>query len=455
MKQSDLKTQLKKAFQEEIDPLHNGKELDIKQKLMEKINKYESEQEEAYLLKKLRRFYRPANTVSKAQIKSTVMTFVKTIDPEESKDYSEVFVLYMRKTLASSFAFILLFTLIIGPFQTLGPADVIPAAKAVFLECDGNVFLNGNLCKSGDLSIVEPGDDIITKDSSTAIIFYPNYKIVRLDNDTEAVIDENNVENLFIETGSVWLNSPAELGNDSLKVSTPILKAKIPQGSVGVTSIKNTTKFFTTTAAVEVQIENKVGSTEMITIPPQKNMVIRKNRRNALVRETRPDEKKMEWVMDNSMKDKQYIEVVKERAVDDSKDVAGVIPGTFRNYFSNIANQTINALTWNQESRLEMSLSDLDKTFAVILVYLKEGDQTTAIESFEVYREKIVSLLVEESDIMPLENSGDQESKVVKMLQKHNRLVSLFSQEDSEYLLKDYLQQLSLEINQETETEES
>lgn len=448
MRQSDFTDQLKTALQSTKVVSHAQLRRSGKESLMATIKEMSEQKQGKLMLAKLAKYYQPAKKSTRAEIKASVMSYIHELEQENAqRSFGNILVAFTRKSLATSFAFILVFTLVIGPFQTLGPVNVFPVAQAVLIQCFGTVYLNGHACSNGQLSVVSPGDDIKTSERATATIFYPDYKLVRLDKNTELVFADLSMEQIIVESGSVWLNSPSDSGDSSLKVATPILLAKVPKGAVGLTTKKNTTHFYTTTAAVDVQIDSRIGSTELITIPPEKSVVISQNRRNALVREIVPTAPNVDWVQSNRSMDESYIEVAKERTVDETKDLAGIVPGSIRNYISKLASTAHKSLTWDDDNRLALQLSELEKIFVEVLVVLREGDQTTAMKSFEVYHDKFISLLQQESDIMPQEISGKNENKVVKLFERHNRLVSLFSLDDNEYLLKIALQDLSTEVN--------
>ena len=448
MDQKSLTDQLQKLFLSHQAPsMSSWKMKARKAQLLQQIQKMEVERTEELMMSRLQKFYKGYNELQKSTVKQMVLNQIRQEDMVSATDsLLAQLLLFSRKGLAMSFAFLLVFTTFLGPFQTLKPLRMVELSQAAYLECSGKVYLNGELCSTESLTQVDPGDAIRTDMNSLATLFYSDYTVVRLNDSTWASLDPLDRSQIHLVQGNVWLHSPGEAGQDPFRVGTSVLRAKVPQGAAGVSARGTTTQLFTTTAAVEVQIDNAPGTTELMTLAPDKQLTIRKTTAKARIKEAPLGDTAPEWVQNNRLKDEKYIELVKQKTFESTLAGAGRLPGNFQDYLQKITQSARTVLTWDQQARLHRQLTELDELFSESLVLLEKGDITTAESTFKAYQQKFTSLLAQKSDTIRLEISAAETESFGQLLRYHARLVSPYSPEDSQYLLKQAIEQVALEF---------
>jgi len=450
MDQKILTKQLQKFFSSHRAPSLSSKKMGAaKADFMMEIESLQEERMNDLVVSRLKKYYKGTNDVRKSEVKKMVMESIRIDDMLSTTDaFVATFLMYARKGFAMTFAFLLVFTTFLGPFQTLQPLRIVSLTQAAFLECDGNVYLNGLLCSTDEMIQVNPGDEISTGSDSLATLFYSDYTVVRLNDSSRAILDVNDKSQIHLAEGNVWLHSPGEIGKGSFKVDTSVLRAKVPQGAAGVSTRGAMTQLYTTTAAVEVQIQNSPGTTELMTIAPENQLVIRKAKAKARVQQSSTGGRIPEWVKNNQQKDLEYLEVVKQKTLENTVAGAGVLPGTFQDALSKITQNARTVLTWDQQVRLQRQLVELDELFSESLVLFQKGDITTAQSTFKAYQQKFVSLVGQKSDTIRFEISSPETDSFGEMLRYHARMVSPYSPEDSEYVLKQSVEQLALSLLQ-------
>lgn len=442
-----LATRLKKALREKACMTMSADIRQAKHQLLLTIEQMESARQQKQMLGKLKTFYTAPLHQQQSAVKKVVMSAI--VDTSPRTDWAgvlaQMFFRFSRKALAVGFSFVLLSTAFFGSFHALSPV-ILPLAQAVYLECSGTVFVNDQLCNLQGLHKVSPGDVISTKDLAEATIFYENAAVVRLNSTTKAALDELSPQQIHLTEGGLWLHSPGDLGRNTLKVSTAVVKAKIPQGSAGITTKGNVTQLVTSTAAVEVQIDSLQGSTRLVTVAPEKKLTVRGTTSRANIREGQLDRVSQEWVRNNRSKDREYLETVKKNTVEATLAEAGTLPGSVKDYVLKLTGTARTLLTWDQQDRLERQVSELNELFSEALVLSGKDDMTTAESTFEAYRAKFTSLAHEYSGKIRSEISDGNDDFLLGLLRNHLQAVAPFSPGDSQYVLKQDLERLVLDM---------
>jgi hypothetical protein len=448
MDQKILTEQLQKLFSTHQTPkMSSGKMKMAKEQFLMQIAELQEEQMNTLVVSKLKKFYKGYNEVQKSNVQRYVLQTIRQEEMIRPVDaFLSNFLTFGRKGVAMAFAFLLVFTTFLGPFQTLQPLRMVTLAQAAFLECDGDVYLNGLLCSTEELIQVNPGDEITTGTESLATLFYSDYTVVRLNDSSKATLDLNDRSQIHLSEGNVWLHSPGDIGQGSFKVDTSVLRAKVPQGAAGVSTRGAMTQLYTTTSAVEVQIQNAPGTTELMTIAPENQLLIRKAKSKARIQQSSVSGKIPEWVKSNQLKDVEYLEVVKQKTLENTMAGAGVLPGTYKDALSKITQNARTVLTWDQQVRLQRQLLELDELFSEALVLFQKGDITTAEATFKAYQQKFVSLVAHKSDTIRFEISDAETDSFEELLRYHARVMSPFSPEDTEYILKQSIEQLAFTL---------
>lgn len=442
-----LATRLKKALQEKACLPMSADIRQAKHRLLLNIEQMESARQQKQMLGKLKTYYVAPLHHQQTAVKKMVMSAI--IETSPRTDWVDVlfqtFFRFSRKALAVGFSFVLLSTAFFGSFHALTPV-IVPVTQAAYVECSGTVYVNDQLCVAQHLREVFPGDIIATKDLAEATIFYDNAAVVRLNATTKASLDGVSAQQIHLTEGGLWLHSPGDLGRNTLKVSTSVVKAKIPQGSAGITAKGNVTQLVTATAAVEVQIDSARGATRLVTVAPEKKLTVRGTSSQANVREGQLDRASQEWVKNNRFKDRQYLETVKKNTVETTLAEAGTLPGSMKDYVLKLTGTARTLITWDQQERLQRQVTELNELFSEALVLTGKDDMTTAEATFEAYRTKFASLAREYSGKIRTEISDGNEDFLLGLLKNHLQAVAPFSPGDSQYALKQDLERLVLDM---------
>lgn len=448
MDQKNLPEQLQKLFSTHQEPNMSSRRMkSAKEDLLMRIEQLDHERMEKMMMSQLKKHYRGSNELHQARIKAVVLEEIRREPIQSFPDsLGSSFLLFSRKAVAISFAFLLVCTTFLGPFQTLTPLRMVSVTQAAYLECRGTVYVNGEVCSTESLQEIQVGDAISTDSGSLATLFYSDYTVVRLNDMTKASLDSIDRSRIHLTEGNVWLHAPREASKGSFKVDTSVLRAQVPQGSAGISTRGPTTQLYSSTAAVEIQIDNAPGTTELMTLAPEKQLVIRKSRSRARIQELPLDVKTPAWVVDNRQMDQEYLQVVKQKTFENTIAGAGVLPGSFQDFLQKITQSARTVLTWDQQVRLNRQLTELDELFSESLVLLEKGDITTAEATFKAYQQKFISLLVQHSGTIRLEISAAETDSFGELLRYHARLVSPYSPEDAQYVLKQAVETIALEV---------
>lgn len=445
MKKSEFTKQLKEALNEQSVQVSQKNKQVLKDRVFKSIVQLEDKQREKDLLQALRSCYKAPSKTKKMQLRNALMEDIRVeLQSTWVSDFVNGGILVARKSLAMSFAFMIVgMTLIIPLHLNQQPQYGLHLASAAYLECEGEVYLDGILCKDNELLEVQPGTVIKTEDRSKATILYDDYSVVRIHERTEAKVDDVESEKIFVSSGEVWVNAPNKKSQEPLKVTTPVLKAKIPQGSAGISAHRNQTELMSSTAVVEVQIDSPQGETEVVTLAPQKMVRVQKSATTTRIRQSAILQSKSGWVQENTSKDKEHLAEVREKTIKDNQEVAGSLPGEVSDYLSKVSQTAQTALIWNEDTRLSRKAGQLDELLAEMILLYEKGDKTTAEKNFEVYKQKFSSLIQESSDKLSVNTNEDTDTIVSAVLRKHTRLVSPFSSEDPQFVLKKGITELA------------
>lgn len=447
MKNSEFTEQLSQILSDHVPRVQRSKLKQSRRQLMHNVKDVQKTYLEQAMIRALSKYYKPADNESRQRIKFAVQ--LSTKEKAQSTWFDGFIYLlgaFSRKALATGFAIVLLYAALLLPLNLNQSGDFLSEVKAVHLNCFGQVYLNGILCDSGDLVLIKPGDLIETDEHALATIIYDNHTVVRLDEDSELRLSDNDLEQIFLAEGSAWLNSPLDSGYNAVKIATSVMNARLPQGAFGITTRRNVTQLVTTTAAVELQISKQGGATELITIAPEKSVTIRKNIKNTRVNPSLVNSQDQPWVDDNLVRDEEHLDVVKGDTVDDGLATAGVLPGSVGDYVKKVANSAKTALTWDQDLKLHRQLLELDELFAEVIVLLENGDKVTADTTLLEYGHKFSAIVLEHAAQVSKKDFAYEEFPLVRLLQKHIRLVSIFSIDDPQYVLRAEVQALSLHL---------
>ncbi len=452
---SVIQTMPKDTFTDTLSQLLKDQEIDegscrnIRKNIFQHISESASKRREDALISSLKKVYKKPSKNTVLKNRNIVLSEIKTVNEKTLRSYELLHIGYsfLRKGVALSFSFALVAVTVLAPLQYSGYQTVIPEAKATYIECSGDVLLNGGACEENTIIEISAGDSIQTKERAKAVIFYKDYSVVRLEEMTQASLDSTNEEQIHISQGELWVNSPTENSNSSVKITTPVLKAKIPQGSAGVYSKRNTTELISDSALVEVQIDNPSGKTDVMTVSPELGVVkIRKGATVSNVRSFKLTNKQEDWVNKNRSEDKVHLAEVKKKTLEDHQLLAGVLPGGVPDYVGKLTQEAKSALTWNPSKKSENKLGQLDELFSETLVLLEKGDETTALTNFEAYHDKLTSLFVGEFDRLSVIESRELQGKVLHLLEMHLKVVSPYVEEDNEYILKEKIRELVLNL---------
>lgn len=404
------------------------------------------------LMSALKKLHRKPNKQQSLKVKNLVMSEIQSQKNHKSFDLLQFVFIVSRKGLALGFSFALLAMTLIPPLQYGSYTNILPPVQAAYLECNGKVTLNGVECIQNEIIRLDGGDMIQTGERSEATIFYEDYSVVRLEENTDAMIDDHIDEHLIVNKGELWINTPIDTLSDSVKVSTPVLKAKIPQGSAGLSVKRNITDIYADTAVLQVQIDNAKGSTDVVTVSPDQGAVkVRRGRDKANVRSFTPNVKQQNWVTKNQEKDVTRREDIKKENLVKQEVIAGALPGGMTDYVDKIAASARTAMIWDSEAKHSAHLAQLDELFSETLILLEKGDQTTALKNFEVYRGKLASLLVQEFDTLSIIESDKLQKNAVQLFNEHYRSVSMFDSEDLAYVLRDHMNKITVNLEKPTE----
>ncbi len=280
-----------------------------KVRLLENLHRMQEVQRERDIVAVLRGTIPAMSEVQQSAIKSRVMQFALAHSAKPSSvDRLLGFGLSLsKKTLALSLSGLAIFSSF-GSLTELPGKTFVQPALAGYMACSEGVLLNSLPCDPSKIIAVKLGDQIDTPVGGEATIVYTNNTLVRVDSTSRAALDPITNGQIHLEKGAVWVHSPSDLGQaGSLKVSTPLLKMRVHQGSAGLALNGNTTQLLTMTAAVEVQIDHRAGTTELVNLPPSKKLVVRQMKARTQVRESALDAKSSQWAVSNREKDTQYI----------------------------------------------------------------------------------------------------------------------------------------------------
>jgi hypothetical protein len=421
----------------------------IKKSIMRNISDSASIRKNMTIVKALKQAYKRPTKNQSLRIRNEVIEYIREDNKKRSSyDLLHYGLAFVRKTAAVSFSFALLAVTVLAPLQYSNYQAVIPQASAAFLECTGDVYLNGEKCQVNTIIEIEAGDAIETQERSRATIFYTDYSVVRLEEDTQAELDDETEDQINFEKGEMWVHSPTETKSKSLKITTPVLKAKIPQGSAGIYTKKNTTELISDTAIIQVQIDGPSGKTDILTVAPDQGVVkVRKGRVTSNVVTHQLSDKQEQWVTEHRAKDVLHLAEVKKQTVEDHQELAGGLPGGVSDYVGKMTQNARTSLVWDESVKTELKLTQLDELFSETLVLLEKGDKTTALDNFEVYRKKLSSLFTGEFDKLSVTESAKVQEKAVALLEAHVRTVSPYSVEDKQYVLKEEINQLTLNLD--------
>ncbi|MDP2691568.1 MAG: FecR domain-containing protein [bacterium] len=420
----------------------------LKRQLFQKIQLNSRQEREKELLDALN-LYQSFPSVSQiAAVKQRVMN---TIDYTRQPDWGSTVLgllhTLFKRGLVSSFALVFVFALVYGPlqlFRTVQDDTVLPYVQAAYLDCFGRVYINDRLCDSNLHFRVEPGDQIRTTKNSAATVVFSDYSVIRLQNNTKAQIDQTQRDQFNLQEGSIWVQNPTSTQNGGTRVTTPVLKAHVPQGGVGITARNKVTELHTTSASVELQISNKGGATEVVTVSPEKSVMVR-----SLGTKSRINEQQLvagqDWVTENQAKDLELLQEVKQKTVAETLVGAGELPGTLKDSVSKVTHSIETALTWDNEEKLHMQIAEIDELFSESLVLQERGDHDAAANAFSLYRSKFLDLISRYSTVMSL-GATSTDNPLVAAFQRHSRLASPFTLVDPQYVLKESLQDLSVSL---------
>ena len=429
-------------------PGHNKvKYKEGRNKLMQYISDVEVEKKNNLILRDLGKYYAQPRKDCMQMVRYAVMLAIKEKDQSTCYDDLLLFLrVFFKRVVVTAFSLVLLYAALMFPFAPEGSTEYLPGVRAVFVNCEGNVYLNGEICVSGQLVKIAAGDLIQTDDSSVATLIYDDYSVIRLENATLARLNGIYQDQIELEEGSLWVNSPAGTSAESIKIATSLLRARLPKGALGITSKKNYTQLITTTASVELQVNSDEGTTELLTIPPDKSIIVRKNANGTRINELVLNKKSLPWVEYNKERDELHLDIVKKKTVEDKIATAGVLPGTVGDYVSKASSSFKAALSWDQDTKLQRQISDLDELFAEAFVLLEKDDAALSQDSLNSYRDKFLAIMNGQLNSVSSENFVYEEFPLVRLLHRHMRMVSPFSADDPQYVLNDVLEGLAAEL---------
>lgn len=446
MTTKELRAHLQNAF-EDIPSPEEDCTLRTRQKVMHFVQESQAVVEQAEMVKALKAAYQKPRSAEKTAVRNLVMQAVEeSTRPTLRVPFQIRFTpLYRKPAFVTAFMLIFASVTLLRPLTSYGPFDLFPESLASFLQCEGEVVVNGEKCASGEQLTLSPGDVIETLGDSLATIHYDDFRIARLDGTSKAVFEGDGKSSLALESGSVWLHSPSDVRNGALKVSTPDVKTRLPEGAAGLSVRGSVFEVITTTAAVELQLNAGDGLTEVFTVAPDKKFLLRRSKRETRVREVELQQRS-EWVQLNQQLDAEHLEVVKERTLARTSLGAGNLPGSIQDFLAKLNRSTRVLLTWDEQRRLYEQLAELDELFSEVLVLHDKGDQTTAELTLKAYQAKFLSLVDNYSDKIRLGIETNDEDVLWDLLDKHSELVSPFQVDDEQYFIKDSLQRLAARV---------
>lgn len=287
----------------------------LKSSLMQQIQVKAALKQERSLLTALRSFYRPVSELQKESIKSQLMAAIEA-SPNQQPRFVFQFPLLFRRSLSVATALTLSLIMVISPLMLLPAGEFVSVTHAsALLQCDGSVTLNGVSCVANELRSLSPGDSIVTAAQGSATIFYDSVTLVRIDSATSASIDASQKSGILLSSGSVWVHAPTHLGQEAVSVETPLVKASVPQGDAGIRADSNLTRLVASTAAVEVEVQKTQALTELVTLPPDKKLIVRQSKLSTQVRQAPIDEKSQQWVLEHQRRDEQQVSAMMTSSV--------------------------------------------------------------------------------------------------------------------------------------------
>lgn len=440
-----FQTQLRKALQED-DSLNFTSSKSLKGRVLKSIAQSANKRREEACLSALGTLYKKPHRNVALRIRNHVLAEVNALQALQSTPFYSFFLLFKR-SFALGLSFALLAVTVLAPLQ-YADYQIVPLVQAAYLECEGDVYINEAVCQSNTITELALGDRITTNERSKATIFYTDYSLVRIEEKTTAKIDRNSQEQINIEEGELWVHAPAESVYTPLKITTPEVRAKIPQGSAGVSSKRNMTDVIAETAVVEVQVSNSKGKTEVLTVSPDQNVYrIRKGYDSTNVRHVRLTQRQKQWIDDNKQQDQAHLLQVKQNVLQQSEVAAGTLPGGVPDYVSKLTQKARSALTWDESLKADLQLSQLEEVFSEALVLFDKGDQTTAKATFEAYQQKMVSLFQKEFDKVSVKENDAFKNRALELLDEHVRILSPYGDQDPQYVMKTGLRALTLELD--------
>lgn len=287
---------------------------ELKQRVLLKIQEQAQARLEKALMKSLRVLYQPLSGSRERILKSSLFAELAGLRPVSFWESLQVQgVLVLKKALAISFSLLLIANFLFIPFASDPNAGFFSTVRAAYITCTGTVFINGALCNPESLTELSPGDSIATDSMSEATLVYSDSSLVRLEKTTIAALDQEESDQINVAQGSVWVNTKSNAGTDAFTLSFPELKVRVPQGSAAVAMNGKVTKLLTSNSPVEVQIDRKVGVTEVMAVAPEKKLIVRQQRARSMVRTSPLDTASMAWVKGNHEKDSEYLDIVKKK----------------------------------------------------------------------------------------------------------------------------------------------
>ncbi|MBN1494142.1 FecR domain-containing protein [Candidatus Peregrinibacteria bacterium] len=332
------------------------------------------------------------SAVFAAEVKEKVFAYIERKSAGPS--FFRRFVWNMEKVMAS-----LLLVTIISGICVVYVADipVTKAAKRTYIsDVSGRVdIIRGPVALSAYIGMeLEEGDTVVTEDSGAAEIRYCDDSITRISPQTrlklrKLFIDSENITKTLVEveleSGRVWSQVINIIGTESsFNVKTDEVKAiVVNKASFDVKSINNTQKTEVSVFANKVKVAMPKQSEEKDKIllegySIEVNKEYSKEKKIVITPKISQNE---EWVKDNKVKDKKYVEKVTEELKTTQKEQAGVLPDNPLYTAKKINEGTKLLVTSNPEEKIKLQIDIAKKRLIEANALFSEGktDQAESV----------------------------------------------------------------------------
>lgn len=326
--------------------------------------------------------------------------------------------------------------------------------EVVILRGDGAFFAQeGMILKSDDV--------VRTGAGSQAVIAFLDQSISRLDENTEIKISKlfvnpadrtQTIVELVLNQGRLWnrvVNLVNNVSRFQVKAENTIAVAK----KKAAFDVAVTPKQKAKVSAVQNKVDLVVATNRRVVETALIKGAVAEVKTNAQaaapkIVSDQDLEQTDEWVSSNLQKDKQYIEEIKQEAVDQIKEGIKVLPGNPLYAVKEISETTKIAFALNETDKQRKILEAARAKFAEAEVLLEKGDKQAADNAISAFREHIkgMSEWVKNNEAANPAEAGDLRATLEETMNAYQKQFTLVLPAEPLYALKEAVSQMQVEI---------